>query len=129
MEYSEPLAAKVERPSRPSELAAALRAYQQGDVDGVMVLVSREACDEGARWLERLNLEAEVRYYEREQARARVDIAVKLLTGIHSLLYPAPITTEDGRTMVFRPKDPDPHEVLQELSDRIRAIPEELEKL
>ncbi len=129
MEYSEALAAKVERPSRPSELAAALRAYQQGDMDGVMVLVSRQACDEGADWLERLEREAEVRYYEREQARARVDIAVKLLTGIHSLLYPAPITTEDGRTMVFRPKDPDPHEVLQELSDRIRAIPEELEKL
>jgi len=129
MEYSETLAAKVERPSRPSELAAALRAYQQGDMDGVMVLVSRQACDEGADWLERLEREAEVRYYEREQARARVDIAVKLLTGIHSLLYPAPITTEDGRTMVFRPKDPDPHEVLQELSDRIRALPDEIAKL
>lgn len=55
MEYSEALAAKVERPSRPSELAAALRAYQQGDMDGVMVLVSRQACDEGADWLERLS--------------------------------------------------------------------------
>jgi len=66
---------------------------------------------------------------ERDQARARVDTAVRLLTGVHSLLYPAPITTADGRTMVFRPTDPDPHEVLQALSDRIRALPDELERL
>ena len=119
----------VERQVRPLEIAAALRAYQQGDMDGVMVLVSRQACDEGADWLERLNREAEVRYYEREQARAKVDIAVRLLTGIHSLLYPAPVTTADGRTMVFRPKSEDQHEILQELSDRIRALPDELAKL
>ena len=122
-------AGQVERPVRPLEVAAALRAYQQGDMDGVMVLVSRQACDEGAEWLERLNREAEVRYYEREQARARTDAAVKLLTGIYSLLYPTPIKTGDGRTMMFRPSSPDPHEVLQELSDRIRALPDELEKL
>ena len=123
------VAGQVERPVRPLEVAAALRAYQQGDMDGLMVLVSRQACDEGAEWLERLNREAEVRYYEREQARARVDAAVKLLTGIHSLLYPAPVNTADGRTMVFRPSSPDPHEVLQELSDRIRALPDEMAKL
>lgn len=127
--WRDAVAGQVERPVRPLEVAAALRAYQQGDMDGVMVLVSRQACDEGAEWLERLNREAEVRCYEREQARARVETAVKLLTGIHALLYPAPIKTEDGRTMVFRPKDPDPHEVLQELSDRIRALPDEVAKL
>jgi hypothetical protein len=66
---------------------------------------------------------------ERDHARARVDSAVRLLTGIHSLLYPAPIKTADGRAMVFRPTNPDPHEVLQELSDRIRALPDELAKL
>lgn len=120
-------AGQVERPVRPLEIAAALRAYQQGDMDGVMVLVSRQACDEGAEWLERLNREAEVRYYEREQARAMVDSAVRLLTGIHNLLYPAPVTTPDGRTMVFRPENP--HEFMQALSDRIRALPDELAKL
>ena len=66
---------------------------------------------------------------ERDHARACLDNAVKLLTGIHALLYPAPVTAGDGRTMVFRPKDPDPHEVLQALSDRIRALPDELAKL
>lgn len=129
-EKTQAVGAPLERQVRPLEIAAALRAaYQQGDMDGVMVLVSRQACDEGADWLERLEREAEVRYYEREQARARVDAAVKLLTGIHSLLYPAPVNTADGRTMVFRPSSPDPHEVLQELSDRIRALPDELAKL
>lgn len=73
--------------------------------------------------------EAEVLRGERDQARARVDYAVKLLTGVHALLYPAPVTTADGRTMVFRPTNPDPHEVLQELSDRIRALPDEMEKI
>lgn len=64
--------------------------------------------------------------HERDHARASMDNAVKLLVRIHSLLYPAPITMADGRTMVFRPTSPDPHEVLQELSDRIRALPDEI---
>lgn len=63
---------------------------------------------------------------ERDYARARLDSAVALLVGIHALLYPPPITVADGRTMVFRPIDPDPHKVLQELSDRIRALPDEI---
>lgn len=77
----------------------------------------------------RLQREVEVLRAERDQARASVDHAVQLLTGIHALLYPSPITTPDGHTLVFRPKDPDPHEVLQALSDRIRAVPDELAKL
>ena len=72
-------------------------------------------------WLQR-----EVLRHERDHARAQVCNAVKLLTGIHALLYPAPIRTEDGRTMVFRPQDPDRRVVLQELSDRIRALPEQM---
>lgn len=68
----------------------------------------------------------EVLRAERDHERAKVESAVRLLTGIHALLYPAPIKTPDGRTMVFRPKDPDPHQVLQELSDRIRALPDEI---
>lgn len=35
-------------------LIKALRAYQQADADGVMVLVSRQACDEAAAELEKL---------------------------------------------------------------------------
>jgi hypothetical protein len=58
-----------------------------------------------------------------------LDNAVRLLTGIHALMYPAPVTMADGRTMVFRPKDMDAHAMMQELSDRIRALPDELAKL
>jgi hypothetical protein len=36
----------------PPELVAALRAYEQADEDGVMVLVSRQACEEAAALLE-----------------------------------------------------------------------------
>lgn len=71
----------------------------------------------------------EILRIERDHARARFDHSIKLLVGIHSLLYPAPLNMEDGRIMVFRPKDPDPHEVLQALSDRIRALPDEIEKI
>jgi hypothetical protein len=120
---------RVSRRVRPMEIAEALRDYQQGDIGGVMVLVSRQACEEGAEWLERLNRETEVFYHERQHARACLDNAVRLLSGIHALLYPAAITAEDGRTMVFRPKDQDPHEVLQALSNRIRALPDELARI
>jgi len=79
-----------------------------------------------AEQLARAWLEREVLRHERDHARAQVDNAVKLLTGIHALLYPDPIKTKDGRTMVFRPNDPDPHTILQELSERIRALPDEM---
>jgi len=71
----------------------------------------------------------EVLLAERDHALTRLDIAVKQLVGIHALLYPAPVAMPDGRTMEFRPKSTDPHEVLQALSDRIRAIPDELEAI
>jgi len=77
--------------------------------------------DEAADEIERLRA-------ERDSARAKVEYTTRLLAGIHALLYPPPVTTADGRTMVFRPKTLDPHEVLQELSDRIRALPDELAK-
>jgi hypothetical protein len=62
-----------------------------------------------------------------DHARAQVDSAVKLLTGIHVLLYPPPLTLEDGRTMVFRPENP--HDFMQTLSDRIRALPDQIKAL
>jgi hypothetical protein len=79
--------------------------------------------------LERLRRQVEVLLAERDMARARVDRCVAILTGIHSLLYPPPTRLPDGRVFVFRPTDPNPHEVLQALSDRIRAIPDELDAL
>ena len=77
-----------------------------------------------AEQLARAWLEREILRHERDHARAQLDSAVKLLTGIHNLLYPAQVTTQDGRTMVFRPGNS--HEFMQALSDRIRALPDEM---
>lgn len=61
---------------------------------------------------------------ERDRARARYDHAVRILTGIHALLYPPRFTDHDGRTWQF--KSPLAEEQMQELSDRIRALPDDL---
>lgn len=87
--------------------------------------------DDSGDWVQASDYEAlEARLaavaHERDCARASLERSIKLLVGIHALLYPARITTPDGRTMVFRPNAPNPHEVLQALSDRIRALPNEL---
>lgn len=89
----------------------------------------REQHDRDSAELRNLCQARDVARQQRDHARACYDSAVKLLTGIHALLYPAPITVPDGRTMVFRPNDLDPHAVLQELSDRIRALPDALAAL
>ena len=74
--------------------------------------------------IEQLQRENRVLRAERDQARVRVESAVNLLTAIHSCMYPSAVKMEDGRLMVFRPENP--HEYLQALSDRIRALPDEL---
>ena len=79
--------------------------------------------------IERLRAEVAVLKAENAHARDCLNSATTLLIGIHSLMYPPEITTADGRVMVFRPKSIDPHEILQGLSDRIRALPDELAAL
>ncbi len=74
--------------------------------------------------IDQLQRENRVLRAERDQARARVESAVKLLTAIHSCMYPSAVKMEDGRLLVFRPENP--HEYLQALSDRIRALPDEM---
>ena len=61
---------------------------------------------------------------ERDHARACYDRAVRILTGIHALLYPPRFTNNDERTWQF--KSPLAEEQMQELSDRIRALPDEI---
>lgn len=85
-----------------------------------------EELDDAAAELRRLHYERERLIIEREHARIMYEHSVELLISIHSLLYPPATKLPDGRTMVFRPKDPDPHTILQALSDRIRALPDEI---
>jgi len=67
---------------------------------------------------------AEVYAAERDRARDNYESAVRLLTGIHALLYPPRFTDKDGRTWKF--KSPLVEEQMQELSDRIRALPDDI---
>lgn len=64
---------------------------------------------------------------ELERERAKSYRLAQVLAGIHALLYPPVITLANGQTLNFVPKSLDPHALMQELSDRIRAIPDEIE--
>jgi hypothetical protein len=99
--------------------ASRVRAYA-----AQQVAAERERCARIVEQIEWLQRENEVLRAERDQARDRVDNAAKLLTSIHSCMYPGAVKMEDGRLMVFRPENP--HEYLQALSDRIRALPDEM---
>jgi len=59
-----------------ARLCEALRSYQQADHDGVMVLVSREACDKAAKWLETGHEHISQRWIE--ETRRNEDLARQL---------------------------------------------------
>jgi hypothetical protein len=59
---------------------------------------------------------------QHHEVRTQRDELLQVLIGIHRLLLNDPIRLADGRTMVL--KLPEAQEVLQELSTRIRAIPD-----
>lgn len=65
----------------------------------------------------------EILRHERDEARARLERSIQILSGIHALLYPPHVKTPDGRVWAF--KSPIFEEQMQALSDRIRAISDE----
>lgn len=75
---------------------------------------------------EELERENEILRMEKARIQEMYDRTIKILTAIHSAMYPQPVEV-GGTTYTFRPKDP--HLFMQTLSDRIRAIPDELDKL
>ena len=92
-------------------------------------LETGEEFNHGSRWNERpqvdeLRARADAYAIERDHAKSCYDRTVRLLTGIHALLYPPRFTDNDGRTWQF--KSPLAEEQMQELSDRIRALPDEI---
>jgi hypothetical protein len=80
-----------------------------------------------ARVINQLKQQVEIARAERDRARYCYDQSSQLIVGIHNLLYPPPVTGKDGQVFVFKGLD-DPHAHLQLLSDRIRALPDELAK-
>jgi hypothetical protein len=105
------------------KLVAGLRAYWQIDDNGSSCGVSRQAVEESATMLERMASENKALRYERDVARAKFDRTVKILVGIHNLISP-PIQEVNGKRYQFR--SPIIEEQMQALSDRIRAIPDEI---
>jgi hypothetical protein len=88
-----------------------------GSADSVIVRVVQKA-------IRRLESDFNDALVERDHAEACYDRAVRILTGIHALLYPPRFTDNDVRTWQF--KSPLAEEQMQELSDRIRALPDEI---
>jgi hypothetical protein len=84
--------------------------------DAIAALSAREGGEADRR--------AEILRHERDHARACYENAVRILTGIHAVIYPQIVEMADGRKFAFN--SPLLHEQMQALSDRIRAIPEEL---
>ena len=68
--------------------------------------------------------EVEVLRLELAAARRNVEMLVKVLVGIYQLLYP-PAMAVNGRSMVFHSDDANIY--MQELSDRIRSIPDKIQ--
>lgn len=68
--------------------------------------------------------ELEMLKLERRHLRSTQDRLLKILTGIHRLINPPPLSV-DGKTLKF--ENPLASEMLDTLSNRIRAIPEELD--
>lgn len=66
---------------------------------------------------------AEMFRHQLAYERAKNERLLAILVGIHGLTLPAPIEV-DGKTYVFTP--PEAVEILRGLSDRIRAIPDEI---
>ena len=62
---------------------------------------------------------------EREYLRAQRDRLTRVLTGIYMVIYPEIAKLADGRQFHFQ--SPYLHEQIQALSDRIRAIPAEID--
>jgi hypothetical protein len=70
--------------------------------------------------------ELEVLRLERDTARRHVEMLVKILVGINQLLYP-PVMRMPDVMMRFHLETKDVNVYMQELSDRIRAIPDEIQ--
>lgn len=87
----------------------------------------RQEIAEAWALVDRYKRASEVYAMERDHAKLCYERTVRILSGIHNVLNPPRFTKPDGVTMEFI--SPNAHEQLQELSDRIRAIPEKLEEV
>lgn len=117
---------------------AALVARHQGetaqlpdnpDRDRMLAHARRQALEllEHAQRLER---QTDAERYRAQRAEAHRDALVSILSGIHALLLPGDFEGHDGKVYRFDPPDDKGlyKECYRALGERIRAIPEELDK-
>jgi hypothetical protein len=76
------------------------------------------------REIDTLKRRLEVSELMRIQESNKAERLVTILCAIHALLYPPLIRLDDGRIMQFN--SPMKAEQIQELSDRIRSIPDDI---
>lgn len=77
-------------------LAEILRTYQQADEEGIMVLISRQACDEAADEIVRLTTELEKVKAENERFRE----------ALHTLLELKRLKDQNGKTDFYKENQP-----------------------
>lgn len=75
---------------------------------------------------EAVRRELEIEQIKRQVAEARFERAVDILTAIHGQLAPPMVDMPDGQKLCYQ--DPDAAAALQRISDRIRAIPVEIDR-
>ena len=68
----------------------------------------------------------EIACFERQRMEVRNEYLVKTLVAIHSLLHPKDVQHGDKVMRFHYPENLSASEILRALSERIRAIPEEL---
>lgn len=98
-----------------AELTAEVEYWKNIRTENAVYFEKREA---------ELTTHRDILTHELNYARERFNKAIRVLSGIHSLLYPPHFTDKDGKVLAF--KSPIVEEQIQALSDKIRAIPDDI---
>ena len=91
--------------------------------DTALIAALRNHAEELIRDARRL----EATRYQLRVEQAKFQQAIRVLSSIHAMLYPPRFTGPDGNVHEFH--SPLVHLQMQEISDRIRSIPDELKAL
>jgi hypothetical protein len=104
-------------------------AIRDAEVEGWKASAENRLLIQGERekTIAELREQVTILQHEVDAARHSKERAVRILTGIHALLHPPIFTDRDGKMWQF--KSPIIEEQMQALSDRIRAIPEEIDAI
>jgi predicted lipoprotein len=95
----------------------------ENEANAALIAALRNSAEELIRDARRL----EATRYQLRVEQAKFQQAIRVLSSIHATLYPPRFAGPDGKVHEFH--SPLVHQQMQEISDRIRAIPDELKAL